>query len=219
MLLSHLSRVRLCATPETAAHPAPLSPGLSRQEHWSGLPFPSPVHESEKWSEVAQLCPTPSDPMDHRPPGSSVHGIFQARVLEWGAIAFSNKETYTHTKSQKNWSKKWYICLLFPWCPFSLGNLPWKFLSKFLSDLRSSSTSIQGVPYPVMNWLWINTISALVFSNHFLSFLFAVIWNFALLFTSSFVLSCFSCKPSFLPNVLGDFCLLVFFLPLLQNIR
>ena len=42
-------------------------------------------------SEVAQLCPTPSNPMDC-PPGSSVHGIFQARVLEWGAIAFSNSQ-------------------------------------------------------------------------------------------------------------------------------
>ena len=40
-------------------------------------------------SEVAQSCPTLSDPMDYSPPGSSVHGIFQARVLEWGAIAFS----------------------------------------------------------------------------------------------------------------------------------
>ena len=40
-------------------------------------------------SEVAQSCPTPSDPMDCSLPGSSVHGIFQARVLEWGAIAFS----------------------------------------------------------------------------------------------------------------------------------
>ena len=40
-------------------------------------------------SEAAQSCPTPSDPMDCSPPGSSVHGIFQARVLEWGAIAFS----------------------------------------------------------------------------------------------------------------------------------
>ena len=44
---------------------------------------------SESESEVAQLCPTLSDPMDYSPPGSSVHGIFQARVLEWGAIAFS----------------------------------------------------------------------------------------------------------------------------------
>ena len=42
-------------------------------------------------SEVAQSCPTLSDPMDYSLPGSSVHGIFQARVLEWGAIAFSSK--------------------------------------------------------------------------------------------------------------------------------
>ena len=40
-------------------------------------------------SEVSQSCPTLSDPMDCSPPGSSAHGIFQARVLEWGAIAFS----------------------------------------------------------------------------------------------------------------------------------
>ena len=40
-------------------------------------------------SEVAQSCPTLLDPMDCSLPGSSVHGIFQARVLEWGAIAFS----------------------------------------------------------------------------------------------------------------------------------
>ena len=48
LLLSHVSRVRLCATPQTAAHQAPPSLGFSRQEHWSGLPFPSPMHESEK---------------------------------------------------------------------------------------------------------------------------------------------------------------------------
>ena len=43
-------------------------------------------------SEVAQSCPTLSDPMDYSLPGSSIHGIFQARVLEWGAIAFSVRE-------------------------------------------------------------------------------------------------------------------------------
>ena len=43
-------------------------------------------------SEVAQLCPTLSDPMDYSLPGSSIHGIFQARVLEWGAVAFSEKD-------------------------------------------------------------------------------------------------------------------------------
>ena len=87
LLLSRVSRVRLCATPETAAHQASRSLGFSRQEHWSGLPFPPPMHESEKrkWSHsVVSDC---SDPMDCSLPGSFVHGIFQARVLEWGAIA------------------------------------------------------------------------------------------------------------------------------------
>ena len=45
-------------------------------------------------SEVTQSCPTLSDPMDCSLPGSSAHGIFQARVLEWGAIAFSNAYSY-----------------------------------------------------------------------------------------------------------------------------
>jgi len=48
LLLSCFSRVQLCVTPETAAHQALLSLGFSRQEHWSGLPFPSPMYESEK---------------------------------------------------------------------------------------------------------------------------------------------------------------------------
>ena len=52
---------------------APPSLGFSRQEHWSGLPFPSL-----------------SDSMDCGPPGSPVHGVFQAKELEWDAIAFSN---------------------------------------------------------------------------------------------------------------------------------
>ena len=49
-------------------------------------------------SEVVQLCPTPSDPMDCSLAGSSVHGIFQARVLEWGAIAFSKNGPQAETK-------------------------------------------------------------------------------------------------------------------------
>ena len=103
LLLSRFSRVRLCATPETAAHQAPPSLGFSRQEHWSGVPFPSPMRESESEvafpspmreseSEVAQSCLTPSYPIDCSLPGSSVHGVFQARVLEWGVIAFSERK-------------------------------------------------------------------------------------------------------------------------------
>ena len=48
LLLSRLGHVQLCVTLWTAAHQAPLYLGFSRQEHWSGLPFPSPMHESEK---------------------------------------------------------------------------------------------------------------------------------------------------------------------------
>ena len=48
------------------------------------------MHESEKWSEVAQSYPTLRDHMDCSLPGSSIHGISQARVLEWGAIASSD---------------------------------------------------------------------------------------------------------------------------------
>ena len=51
-------------------------------------------------SEVAQSCPILSDPMDYSPPSSSVHGIFQARVLEWGAIAFSEETNIEVLKIQ-----------------------------------------------------------------------------------------------------------------------
>jgi len=76
-----------------AAHQAPPSLGFSRQEHWSGFPFPSPTHGSENESEVAQSCLTLHNPMNCSLPGSSIHGIFQARVPEWVAIAFSRNLT------------------------------------------------------------------------------------------------------------------------------
>ena len=62
--------------------------GFSRQEHWSGLPFPSPMHENEKWKWSRSVVSYSSDPMDCSLPGSSVHGIFQAKVLEWIAYNF-----------------------------------------------------------------------------------------------------------------------------------
>ena len=78
-----------------AAHQAAPSLGFSRQEHWSGVPCTKVKSESE----VAQSYPTLSDPMDCSPPGSSVHGIFQARVLEGGAIAFSESKHETEDKN------------------------------------------------------------------------------------------------------------------------
>ena len=64
------------------------SPGMNTGV---GCHFPLPCRKVKSESEVAQSCLTPSDPMDCNLPGSSVHGIFQARVLEWGAIAFSEE--------------------------------------------------------------------------------------------------------------------------------
>ena len=92
LLLSHFSRVQLCATPETAAHQAPPSLGSSRQEHWNGLPFPPQCVKvkSEKWSP--SVVSDSSRPHGCSPPGSPVPGILQARVLEWGAIVFSKNQ-------------------------------------------------------------------------------------------------------------------------------
>ena len=69
-------------------------------------------------SEVAQSCPTRSDPMDCSPPGSSVHGIFQARVLEWGAIAFYSPNTgillfMIYPPSGMSFLKKFQLTLFF----------------------------------------------------------------------------------------------------------
>ena len=103
----------------------------SRQEYWSGLPYPSPgdlsgsgrepgslhfkqilYHPSHKgslgiclkWSEIAQSCPTLCDPVDYRPPASSVHGISQARILEWGAISFSRGSSWPRDRT-------WVSCI------------------------------------------------------------------------------------------------------------
>ena len=98
LLLCRFSRPILC-DPIDSSPPGSPSLGFSRQEHWSGLPFPSPMHESE--SEVSQSCRTLSDPMDCSLPGSSAHRIFQARVLEWGATAFSEQWTWIWANSGK----------------------------------------------------------------------------------------------------------------------
>ena len=90
--------------PIDSSPPGSLSLGFSRQEHLSGLPSPSPGLQSEvkvkSESEVTQLCLTLSDPMDCSLPGSSICGIFQARVLEWGATAFSGPIVHRVAKSQ-----------------------------------------------------------------------------------------------------------------------
>ena len=94
LLLSRFSRVRLCATPEMAAHPAPPRPWDSPGKNTGvGCHFLLQCMKVKSENEVTQSCPTLNNPMDCSLPGSSIHGIFQARVLEWGAIAFSDQKS------------------------------------------------------------------------------------------------------------------------------
>ena len=72
----------------------------------TGLPAWDPCHGRTnpnhiwKWSEVAQLCPTLCDPVDCIPPGSSIHGILQARILEWAAISFCRGSCQPRDRTQ-----------------------------------------------------------------------------------------------------------------------
>ena len=98
LLLSHFSHVQLCATPrqQPTSLPHPWdSPGKNTGV---GCHFLLPCMKVKSESEVAQSFPTLSDPMDCSLPGSSIHGIFQARVLEWSAIAFSVTQAYLRNK-------------------------------------------------------------------------------------------------------------------------
>ena len=89
LLLSHFSRVQLCATPETAARQAPRPWDSPGKNTGVGCHFLLQCRKVKSENEVTQSCPTPSAPMDCSLQGPSVHGVFQAKVLEWGAIAFS----------------------------------------------------------------------------------------------------------------------------------
>ena len=81
LLLSRFSHVRLCVTPQTAAHQALPYLGFCKHEHWSGLPFPSPLRESEKWKWSRSVMSDPSGP----------HGLQPTRLLHpWG---FPGKST------------------------------------------------------------------------------------------------------------------------------
>ena len=101
LLLSRFSRVQLCAhRGQPTRLPRPWdSPGKNTGV---GCHFLLQCRKVKSETEVAQSCPTLRDPMDCSLPGSSVHGIFQARVLEWGAIAFSNDKPRQHIKKQRH---------------------------------------------------------------------------------------------------------------------
>ena len=92
LLLSHFSRVQLCVTPQTAAYQAPPSLGFSRQEHWSGLPFPSPQDhpiEPQTLSQTRFLFFTSLSAIANSPgPFWSIVPIKLVLSLEWGFFFF-----------------------------------------------------------------------------------------------------------------------------------
>ena len=92
LLLSHFSHVRLCATHRRQPTRLPCPWDSPGKNTGVGCHFLLPCRKVKSESEVAQSCPPLSDPMDCSPPGPSIPGIFQARVLEWGAIAFSDSQ-------------------------------------------------------------------------------------------------------------------------------
>ena len=106
VLLSHLSRVQLCATPQMAAHQAPLSLGSSRQEHRSGLPFTSPMHASEKWKWSRSVMSDSSQPHGLQPtrllrpwefPGKSTGVGCHCLVVQWLRIHLTMQETWVQS--------------------------------------------------------------------------------------------------------------------------
>ena len=126
LLLHRFSCVRLYATQWTAAHQAPTSLGFSRQEHWSGLPFPSPVHESEKWKWNRSVISDSSRPHGLQPtrllhpwdfPGKSTvqffatfwavahkdppsRRFFRQEILEWVAISSSRGSSWPRNRTR-----------------------------------------------------------------------------------------------------------------------
>ena len=118
LLLSRFSRVRLCATLETAAHQALPSLGFSRQEHWSGLPFPSPMHESEKWKWSHLVVSDSSRP----------HGLQPASLLcPWDSPGKSTGvgcHCLLHVLILK---EKWLCSVILIW-------KNWKFVCKWIGN-------------------------------------------------------------------------------------
>ena len=100
LLRSRFSHVRLCATPQMAAHQAPPSLGFSRQEHWSGLPFPSPMHACmlSRFSRV-RLCAILWTAAHQAPPSTGF-----SRQEHWGGLPFPH-DWWSPVYKKKKWAR------------------------------------------------------------------------------------------------------------------
>ena len=155
------SRVRLCATPQTAAHQAPRPWDSPGKNTGVGCHFLLQCMKVKSESQIAQSCLTLRDPMDCSPPGFSAHGIFQARVLEWGAIAFSALRYSPWLKpgvSYKANHLRAGLKLVFFFSSqiheavssFSAPQLP--FLKSVDTSLREKCPQIPGLPSHLISW-------------------------------------------------------------------
>ena len=158
------------------------------------------MHESEEWKWISQSCPTPSDPMDCSPPGSSVHGIFQARVLEWGAIAFSKYKYYslpfpefslrTLESSCLTPEKKvcWYLC-------WYIMNILWYImLISLWIPLQNVDISQHSIPFSLFGSSFVS------FQNCFQGFFPYRFWDFWLILSFFFLVPIVNgaCFPHFI---------------------
>ena len=126
-----------CSLPGSSIH------GIFQARVLSGLPFPPPMNESEKWSRsVAQSCPTLGDPTDSSPPGFPIPGIVQARTLEWVAIPLSN--AWKWKVKVKLLSRVWLLAT--PWIAAYQAPPPMGFS-------RQKCWSGVPLPSPIITWM------------------------------------------------------------------
>ena len=114
LLLSRFSCVRLCATPQTAARQASPSLGFSRKEHWSGLPFPSPMHQSEKWKWSCSVMSDSPQPHGLQPTRLLRPWDFPGKSTGVGAIAFSRSQILRLLKDLLQSPTKMRVVVLWP---------------------------------------------------------------------------------------------------------
>ena len=153
LLLSHFSHVRLCATPQTAARQAPTSLGFSRQAHWSGLPFPSPMHESEKMKvklvSRVRLLATPWTAAHQAPPSMGF-----SRQEYWSGVPLPSPiGLLLPFKGDKNKVQDGEVsCQWHSWEDVILRSQPafLKILSRLIQEAKLSSNVLSILKYPQM---------------------------------------------------------------------